>query len=49
MGRLLKVVRGDLKIAIELGLKCGLREQEIMHLEWADINCEEGTLRSLLK
>lgn len=32
-------------IALELGLMCGLREQEIMHLEWSDILWADSTLR----
>lgn len=32
-------------VAIELGLKCGLREQEIMHLECRDIHFRDCVLR----
>jgi integrase len=34
-----------LRLAIELGLKCGLRELEIVFLEWTDINWQDKTLR----
>ena len=34
-----------LSLAIELALKCGLREQEIVHLEWADIDEEARGVR----
>lgn len=34
-----------LKVAILLELKCGLRDQELMHLEFSDINFKEKTLR----
>ena len=34
-----------MKIAILLALKCGLRDQELMHLEFSDINFTEKTLR----
>ncbi len=32
-------------LLIQVALKCGLRDQELMHLEYADINWEESTLR----
>jgi integrase len=32
-------------IAVELGRKCGLRDQEIQHLEWTDIDWQHSTLR----
>jgi integrase len=32
-------------LVIELGNKCGLREQEIMFLEWTDLNFDTGVLR----
>ena len=35
---------GYMRLAIELGLMCGLRDQELMHLEWADIDWAESTL-----
>jgi integrase len=31
--------------AVLLGLKCGLRDQELMHVEFSDINASEKTLR----
>jgi integrase len=34
-----------MKMAILLALKCGLRDQELMHLEFSDINFTERTLR----
>jgi integrase len=34
-----------MRVVIELGLKCGLREQELMHLEWSDIEWGESVLR----
>jgi integrase len=34
-----------MKVAILLALKCGLRDQELMHLEFSDINLSEKTLR----
>jgi integrase len=34
-----------LRLAIEIGYKCGLREQEIQFLEWSDINVQERVLR----
>jgi len=37
---------GDyLRLVLELALKCGLRDQELMHLEWGDIHHEDATLR----
>ena len=32
-------------VAIELGLMCGLRDQEIQHGEWPDINWEDAVYR----
>ena len=32
-------------LVIDLGLKCGLREQEMMHLEWSDIHWTDKVLR----
>jgi integrase len=32
-------------VCILLALKCGLRDQELMHLQFSDINWKEGTLR----
>ena len=43
--KILKVADPYLRIAIELGLMCGLRDQEIQHLEWQDIRWEDSTLR----
>jgi integrase len=34
-----------MRICILLGLKCGLRDQELMHLEFRDLNWEGRTLR----
>lgn len=34
-----------LHLVIGLGLKCGLRDQEIMHLEWLDIHHRDRVLR----
>jgi integrase len=34
-----------MRICILLGLKCGLRDQELMHLEFRDLNWEGKTLR----
>jgi integrase len=34
-----------MRICILLALKCGLRDQELMHLEFTDINWADGTLR----
>jgi integrase len=34
-----------MRLAIELGLKCGLRDLEIVYLEWPDINWQDKTLR----
>jgi integrase len=34
-----------MKVAILLALKCGLRDQELMHLEFSDINFMEKTLK----
>lgn len=32
-------------LVVGIALKCGLREQEIMHLEWPDIHRRDGVLR----
>jgi len=45
IGKILAVAGEYMKMAIELGLKCGLREQEIMHVEWSDIHWDESILR----
>jgi integrase len=34
-----------MRICVLLGLKCGLRDQELMHLEFRDLNWEDKTLR----
>jgi integrase len=34
-----------MKMAILLALKCGLRDQELMHLEFSDLNLADKTLR----
>jgi integrase len=34
-----------MRVCILLGLKCGLRDQELMHLEFRDLNWEDKTLR----
>lgn len=36
---------GAMRIVIGLALKCGLREQEIAHLEWRDIDWQDAVLR----
>jgi integrase len=43
--KLLDVVDCYMRICMLLALKCGLRDQELMHLEFSDINWEEKTLR----
>lgn len=43
--KILKVADPYMSIAIELGRKCGLRDQEIQHLEWPDIDWTHSTLR----
>jgi len=35
----------NMRIALELGMMCGLREQEIMHLEWSDIHLADSIVR----
>lgn len=34
-----------MRIAISLALKCGLRDQEVAHLEWRDIDWHDAVLR----
>jgi len=34
-----------MRICILIGLKCGLRDQELMHLEFRDISWTDNTLR----
>jgi len=45
MGSILAVADPYMRMVIELGLMTGLRDQEIMHVEWADISWAESTLR----
>jgi integrase len=42
---ILSVADPYMRIAIELGMMCGLRDQEIQHLEWPDIRWADSTLR----
>ncbi len=44
-GKILAAADDYTRLAIELGLMCGLRDQEMMHLEWPDINLHDATLR----
>ncbi|CAN5750837.1 hypothetical protein BH10ACI4_BH10ACI4_17000 [soil metagenome] len=44
-GRILGVADGYMRLAIELALMCGPREQELTHLEWTDIQWAESSLR----
>jgi integrase len=43
--RLLEKADAFMRIVVLLALKCGLREQELMYLEWADINLGEAVLQ----
>jgi integrase len=43
--KILKAADPYMTLAIELGRKCGLRDQEIQHLEWPDIDWANSTLR----
>jgi len=43
--KLLNVADCYMRVCMLLALKCGLREQELMNLEFSDINWEEKTLR----
>jgi integrase len=45
IGALLAAADGYMRVVISLGLKCGLRESEIAHLEWSDINWTDKVLR----
>jgi integrase len=45
VGKILSAADPYMRLVIELGLMCGLRDQEIMHLEWPDIDWREATLR----
>jgi integrase len=42
---MLIVAEPYMRVCILLGLKCGLRDQELMHIEFRDINWEVKTLR----
>jgi integrase len=42
---ILKDANPYMRVAIELGLMCGLRDREIMHMEWGDIRWADSTLR----
>ncbi|WP_348267905.1 tyrosine-type recombinase/integrase [Edaphobacter sp. DSM 109919] len=44
-GKILAAAEEYMKLVIELGLKCGLRDQEMMHLEWNDIHWDDSILR----
>jgi integrase len=44
-GRILAAADDYMRLVIELGLQCGLRDQELMHLEWSDIDWHESVLR----
>jgi integrase len=44
-GKILAGADPYMRLVIELGLMCGLRDQEMQHLEWPDINWEHATLR----
>jgi integrase len=45
LSTLLAAASSYMHIAVLLGLKCGLRDQELMHAEFSDINVNEKTLR----
>lgn len=42
---ILNVADAYMHLVIDLALKCGLREQEIVHLEWGDIHVHDKVLR----
>ena len=42
---LLEAADPYMRVCILLGMKCGLRDQEMMHLEFRDINWNDKTLR----
>ena len=44
-GAILAVADDYMRLAINLALKVGLREQELSHLEWGDIHWEDSILR----
>lgn len=45
IGDILSAADQYMHLAIGIALKCGLREQEIMHLEWPDIHRRDRVLR----
>ena len=45
IGALMKACDPYMRLAVELGLKCGLREQEMIYLEWSDILWRDKVLR----
>lgn len=45
VGALLAAADDYMQLVIELGLKCGLRELEIVYLEWPDIHWQDKILR----
>ena len=45
VGELLQAADEYMRLVIELGLKCGLRELEIVYLEWSDIHWQDKILR----
>ena len=44
-GKIFAASDAYMRLVVELGMMCGLRDQEIMHLEWPDIAWREATLR----
>ena len=42
---ILDVADAHMHLVIDLALKCGLREQEIVYLEWSDIHVHDKVLR----
>lgn len=45
IGALLSAADDYMRLVIELGLKCGLRDLEIVYLEWPDIHWQDKVLR----
>ncbi len=45
IGKILEAADDYMRIVIEMGLKLGLRDQEIVHAEWADIDWQESVFR----
>jgi integrase len=45
VGALLNAADDYMRLVIEFGLKCGLRELEIVYLEWSDIHWQDKVLR----